>query len=118
MRNIRYGIAFALLGCGISAVASATGTQWTGQLTISSIEVVGNAGGFILYLTGFDDSNCSSNPTGIYVYPNSDGVSQSGADQMLAAALAARSTGATVSVFYDDTGSAGAGKCYGEYLVY
>jgi len=104
----------ALLASGISTGASATGTHWTGPLTISSIEVVGNEGGFIVYLAGFDDSNCSTNPTGIYIYPGDQGVAQAGANQMLAGAIAARASGAQVSINYDDTTAI----CEGIYLVY
>lgn len=118
LRAIRHAIAFAVVASGLSGVAWATGTQWTTSLQISSVEVVGNAGGFVLYLTGFSDSNCSSNPTGIYFYPNSEGVSQTGVNQILATALAARAAGASVSVLYNDTGNVSAGICFGQYLVY
>ena len=114
LRRLRLGIALALLASGASAVASATGVQWTGPLTISLIEVVGNEGGFIVYLSGFSDSNCSTNPTGIYIYPGNQGVPQAGANQMLAGAIAARASGTQVSVFYDDTTAI----CEGEYLTY
>lgn len=113
-QRLRLRIALALLASGASAVASATGGQWTGPLTISLIEVVGNEGGFIVYLTGFSDPNCSTNPTGIYIYPGNQGVQQSGANQMLAGAIAARATGTQVSVYYDDTTAI----CEGEYLTY
>lgn len=115
LRRVRHAIAFSVL-VSISGVVSATGTQWTGPLTVSAIEVVGGAGGFVVYLTGFSDANCSSNPTGIYVYPNAEGVTQDGVNQMLAVLLAARTTGGTVSILYNDTGNVSSGLCYGEYL--
>ena len=118
VRTIRHAIAFVVVASGLSGVASATGTQWTASLQISYIEVVGTAGGFVVYLTGFSDSNCSSNSTGIYFYPDSEGVTQAGVDQILAASLAARATGTPVTILYDDSGNVAAGRCYCEYLTY
>jgi hypothetical protein len=117
MKILLRTIVFAVLATGLSGVALATGTQiWTGALTVSKIEAVGDSGGFVIFLTGFSDSNCSSNPTAIYVYPNALGVTPAGVNQMLALALTARATGGTVSVMYDDTGDVSAGLCFGRYL--
>jgi len=115
MRQAVRAVALALIASGISTLASATGSQWTEPLQISHIEIVGS-GGFILYFAGFYDSNCSSDPTGIYVYPNAEGVTSTGVNQMLATALMVQATGGTLSMLYDDTGNVSAGLCFGELL--
>lgn len=114
LRKIRRGVVLALLASGVSAVASATGTQWTEPLIISAIEVVGTEGGFVVYLTGFSDSNCSQDPTGIHVYPGQQGVSQVGANQILSVAIAARASGVPVSIQYNDRTTI----CEGIFLAY
>ena len=59
MRSVWRASVLALVASGAMTVASATGTQWTGPLPVSSVEIVGDAGGFVVYLKGFSDSNCS-----------------------------------------------------------
>lgn len=116
MRKVWVAIALAFLASQVFIEASATGVQWSSDLSISQVEIIGDAGGFIVYLNGFSDSNCSSNPTGIYIYPNAEGVTPAGVNQLLATVLMAQATGGTVSILYDNTGNVSTGLCYGKYL--
>lgn len=109
-------LASALIAGALSTLASATGQQWTAPLPVAHIEAVGTAGGFILYLAGFSDANCPNDPTGIYVYPEAEGVTPAGVNQMLATLLMVQATGGTVSLLYDNTSNVSAGLCFGEYL--
>lgn len=116
MRKALRAIAFVVVASGMSALAAATGTQWTGPLQVAHVETVGPAGGFIIYLSGFSDPNCSNDPTGIYVYPNAEGVTAAGVNQMLAQVLMLQATGGTVSILYDNTSNVSTGLCFAEYL--
>lgn len=108
---------FAVCACvaGMASLALATGVQWTPSLTINTVEIV-QSGGFVVYLSGWSDPACSSNPTGVYIYANDLGVTSDGVKAMLAAALMAQAAGKKVTILYDNTNDISAGLCYGEYL--
>lgn len=116
MRKIWGALVLAFLASQVFTPASATGIQWTSYASIAQVEIIGDAGGFVVYLSGFSDPNCSSNPTGIYVYPNAEGVTPAGVNQMLATVLMAQATGGTISIEYNNTGNVSTGLCYGVYL--
>ncbi len=87
--------------------------QWTAGLTIATVQGVGG-GGFVVYLSGWTDSACSQNPTGIYFYSGNNSVTSDGVKSMLAMALTAFTSGKTISVLYDNSGATGpAGLCWG-----
>lgn len=119
LRNSRQAIAFAFLTGAMSAIASTPGgySWFPAAYPISTIEAIGGSGGFVVYPTGFSDTNCAPS-NAIYIYPgvSPPGVTQAGANQMLAAALTARTTGATINIYYYVPTSGG--PCWGSYFQY
>jgi len=115
MRTVVRGIVMGLLASG--ACMSAYATQWTTGLRVTTVQVLPD-GGFWVYLAGFSDSACSTNPTGIRISANALGVTTDAVKAMLAAALSAKASGLKLAILYDDSGSVSPGSCYGQHVAF